>query len=59
MKPEIEKFVDNLQELIDSKKLLDKILSCYMIYDAEFDNGMLPPDLNDEIRKYIKFDDSE
>lgn len=65
---EIDKLVDNLQKLIDSKKLLDKILGYFDVYSGQFEkipddeygfNSYKNPTLNEEIRSYLGFDDSE
>lgn len=76
----IDKLMQELQYLKDSKQLLDDILSYYSIYEMEFKfqseadfKKMLKrinPDthwqiksdreiLNEKIRKYLEFDDSE
>ncbi len=69
---DISSFIDNLQDLIDSKKLLDNILQYYSVYGNEFDNKRLQEmdkvlesaklyknTISSQIRSYIKFDDSE
>ncbi len=61
---DVSEFVENMQALIDSQKLLNDILMYYSIYDKQFNNADLIRDdkhinLNNRIRSYIKFDDSE
>lgn len=72
MNNDIKDFINNLQELIDTQKLLDEILSHYDIYKNEFDNQKIQSidkdlenlnhyydKLNYKIRNYLKFNDSE
>jgi len=64
MKIQFEDIAEALTEMIEAKKLLDKILSYYRIYDGDF---VIPEyektydrnSLNTRIREYINFDDSE
>ncbi len=60
--------VDSLQKLIDAQRLLDDILVHYDIYDGDFtipdrEKGWsgepMFPTLNQRIRTYQNFDDSE
>lgn len=74
MKITAEDIVEPLRELIDAKKLLDKILVYYDIYSGQFreipdyeaeymwkrpDGTYITDSLNKQIREYEKFDDSE
>jgi hypothetical protein len=67
---DISNFIDDLQNLIDAKKLLDRILGHYDVYGAKFDIPDYEKNdfsnwqnyrntLETEIREYLKFDDSE
>lgn len=58
-------FIENLQALIDAKKLLDRIVAYHHPYSGEFELPQWEKDygncgsLCSHIRHYIKFDDSE
>lgn len=57
----IDKLIQELKDLKEAKDLLDKMLSHYDIYKKQFKE--IPEydqeRLNNEIRKYQNFDDSE
>ncbi len=67
---DIPDIVEALQDLIDSKKLLDRILQYYSVYNMKFDipdyeknRFSTGPNhkttLETAIRSYLKFNDSE
>ena len=60
--------IEPLKKLIEAKELLDEVLSYYDVYSGQFREvpdyecgfrGGPCPTLQDKIRNYIKFDDSE
>lgn len=60
--------IEPLKSLIEAKELLNSVLSYYDVYSGQFDKipdyecgfrGSSCPTLNEKIRQYIKFDDSE
>lgn len=60
--------IEPLKSLIEAKELFDSVLSYYDVYSGQFREvpdyecgwrGGNCPSLNDKIRNYIKFDDSE
>jgi hypothetical protein len=59
----MEEFVEKLQKLIDSQRLLDDLLNKYNVYEKKFDmdDNYLKYNerLDTRIRNYLKFDDSE
>lgn len=71
MSNDINEFINNLQKLIDAQKLLDDLLGYYDIYGESFNNTEMQKmnrfiekqgwhdSLNNRIRNYLKFDDSE
>lgn len=60
--------IEPLKNLIEAKELLDSVLSYYDVYSGQFREvpdyecgwrGPPAQTLNERIREYIKFDDSE